>query len=257
MTDKHSRSFFGQSTGITVKSSSKSDPFIFFTCIQKKQDGSWEKPSRGEGKTIKCSLDEMVMILRVLEGKDDKWSGYHSYKDNNTQIQFNWEDAKRMKLYINIGKYRKMLGIAEIEVFRRLLNHMVDEKIEFATGQTGPIINKPRNNFSKSNQKSETKKPKPELIIKEEIIGPQPKKEDIQDLFKENVINNADSSNKETRKIRGSIKAETEKALLIVFTSGKEVWIPKTTMHSRYTTEQNIEQTFIIDDWVLEKNMVL
>ncbi|MFX1266981.1 MAG: hypothetical protein ACFFAK_03370 [Promethearchaeota archaeon] len=67
MVDKHSQSFFGQSTGLTLLSSSRSDPYLYFKCIQKKQNGSWEKPSAGEGKTIKCSLDELIMILQVLK----------------------------------------------------------------------------------------------------------------------------------------------------------------------------------------------
>ena len=53
MTDNHSHSFFGQAVGLTIQSSSKSDSFIFFKCIKKKPDSSWEKPSLGEGKTIK------------------------------------------------------------------------------------------------------------------------------------------------------------------------------------------------------------
>ncbi len=69
MVNKHSQSFFGQSTGLTLLSSSKTEQIIFIKCIKKKPDGSWEKPSLGEGKTIKCSLDEMVMILEVLRKK--------------------------------------------------------------------------------------------------------------------------------------------------------------------------------------------
>ena len=56
LTDKHSQSFFGQAVGLTIQSSSKSDPFIFLKCIKKKPDNSWEKPSLGEGKAIKCSF---------------------------------------------------------------------------------------------------------------------------------------------------------------------------------------------------------
>jgi hypothetical protein len=38
-------------------------------CIKKKNDGIWEKPSKGEDKKIKCSLEEMIMILQVLKRK--------------------------------------------------------------------------------------------------------------------------------------------------------------------------------------------
>ena len=91
MVDKHSQSFFGKSSGLTIQSSSRVEPYIFFKCIKKKADGIWEKPSKGEGKTIKCSLDEMVMILEVLYGRFENWSSYHNFKDNKTQISFKWE----------------------------------------------------------------------------------------------------------------------------------------------------------------------
>ena len=38
------------------------------------------------------------------------------------------------QLFISIDQYKKMLGIAQIEVLRRLLEHILDEKIQFATG---------------------------------------------------------------------------------------------------------------------------
>ena len=62
VTNTHSQSFFGQSTGLTIQSISKEQPFIFFKCIKKKADKSWEKPSKGEGKVIKCNLEEIIMI---------------------------------------------------------------------------------------------------------------------------------------------------------------------------------------------------
>ena len=40
MTDIHSKSFFGQNTGMIIKSNSKSEDFIFITCLRKKQDGT-------------------------------------------------------------------------------------------------------------------------------------------------------------------------------------------------------------------------
>ena len=52
----------------------------------------------------------------------------------------------------------------------------------------------------------------------------------------------------------GQIKGETEKALLILFTNGKEVWLPKSTIHSKYDSLQISTQKFLIDRWILEKN---
>ncbi len=86
MTDKHNYSFFGQKVGVIVQSPSKTEPFIFFRLIKAKNDGLWEKPSKGEGKTIKFSLGEIACILRVLTNKTNTWSSFHSYKDVKTQI---------------------------------------------------------------------------------------------------------------------------------------------------------------------------
>ena len=92
MVDKHSQSFFGQSTGLTLLSSSRNDPYLYFKCIKKKQNGSWEKPSAGEGKTIKCNLDEIIMILQVLKKNEKAWSSFHNFNDSKTQISFKWDE---------------------------------------------------------------------------------------------------------------------------------------------------------------------
>ncbi|GAG36178.1 unnamed protein product, partial [marine sediment metagenome] len=169
MVEKHSQSFFGQSTGLTLLSSSKSDPFIFLKCIKKKSDGSWEKPSLGEGKTIKCNLDEIVMILEVFKRTSDSWSSYHNFNDVKTQISFKWENENKKKLLIYIGNYSKMLNFAQIEIFRLLLEHILQEKIEFAT-----IVNinprKAGNNNPKDNgQRNQVKNPTELYVVQESV----------------------------------------------------------------------------------------
>ena len=239
MTNKHSQSFFGQSTGLIIQSSSKEEPYIFLTCIKRKPDGVWEKPSLGEGKTIRCSLDELVMILRVLKRKVNSWSGYHTYKEKNTPISFSWEDNKEDKLWINIGNYSKMLGIAQVEVFKLLLKHLLKEKIEFAT--ISNVSQQQNNTFT--GEKSSNKH-YPEKI------------ESIDNMVIETVVTKTNGSDKDKIEIKGSIKAETEKALLIVFKSGQEVWFPKSTIHSYYRPELNIDQTFVTDKWIVERNKI-
>ncbi len=234
MVDKHSQSFFGQSTGLTLLSSSKSDSFIFFKCIKKKPDGSWEKPSLGEGKTIKCNLDEIVMILDVLQRNSDSWSGYHSFNDVKTQISFKWEDGAKKKLLIYIGNYSKMLNFSQTEIFRLLLAHILEEKIEFATiskmpsGKTvvsSPKVNEQRNQFNDA-----TALP----VVKESI----------------------EHNENEVSQINGVIEGETEKALLIQFSNDKEIWIPKSVIRSNYDSSNDISQNFMIDNWILKKNNV-
>ena len=234
MVDKHSQSFFGQSTGLTLLSSSKSDSFIFFKCIKKKPDGSWEKPSLGEGKTIKCNLDEIVMILDVLQRNSDSWSSYHNFNDVKTQISFKWEDGAKKKLLIYIGNYSKMLNFSQTEIFRLLLKHILEEKIEFATISKMPsgktVVSNPKVNEQRNQDNVTRALP----VVKESI----------------------EHNENEVSQINGVIEGETEKALLIQFSNDKEIWIPKSVIRSNYDSSNDISQNFMIDNWILKKNNV-
>ena len=220
MVDKHSQSFFGKSSGLTIQSSSRNEAYIFFKCIKKKADRNWEKPSKGEGKTIKCSLDEMVMITEVLNKRLDNWSSFHNFNDKKTQISFKWENDRKERLYINIGSYSKMLTFSQIEILKLLLNHMLNEKIEYATTSNFSDVRKERQKVSAFQEKKE-------------------------------------SSEKPSRQIEGAIKNETQKALLITFENDRECWIPKSAIRSNYVSDQENQQSFIIDSWLLEKNNIL
>jgi hypothetical protein len=235
MVDRHSQSFFGQSTGLTLVSSSKSESHIFLKCIKKKPDGSWEKPSLGEGKTIKCNLDEIVMILEVLRKNQASWSSFHNFNDVKTQISFKWEDQKKHKLLIYIGKYSKMLNFAQTEIFRMLLEHLIKEKIEFATV---PNL-------------AQTKRTGENIKVRKELQAPRTPKE--LPSIKESVVKN----DNEVCNIDGVIEGETEKALLIQFDDAKEVWIPKSVIRSNYNLANDVTQNFIIDNWILKKNNIV
>ncbi|MHA2289258.1 MAG: hypothetical protein ACXABG_10790, partial [Promethearchaeota archaeon] len=192
MVDRHSQSFFGQSTGLTLVSSSKAEPHIFLKCIKKKPDGSWEKPSLGEGKTIKCNLDEIVMILEVLKRNQDSWSSYHNFRDVKTQISFKWEDGAKKKLLIYIGKYSKMLNFAQTEIFKMLLEHIIKEKIKFATI---PNLSQKKASLEKSKEKDENRP----VAVSKELPS---------------VNETIEKNDNEVSKINGQIEGETEKALL-------------------------------------------
>ncbi|MFX1308581.1 MAG: hypothetical protein ACFE9M_01185 [Promethearchaeota archaeon] len=233
MVDNHSYSFFGQKVGLIVQSASKNEPCIFFRLIKSKNNGSWEKPSSGEGKIIKFSLEEMVWILRVLSKEVNSWSSFHTFKDNKTQISFKWEDGDEGKLWIHIGSYSKVLEFAQFKILEMLLTHILKEKIKFATTPTRIKKNTPDilNN----------------IIVQEEII-----KESVNN---ENEKGDNEISSKK-RNINGSIKGETDKALLIQFDNMSEVWIPKSTIHSGFNNTKNIIQNFTIDSWILRKNKI-
>jgi len=53
--------------------------------------------------------------------------------------------------------------------------------------------------------------------------------------------------------MRGQIKRETEKALFISFSNGREEWIPKSTITSTFISNSNISQKFKIAKWIVEK----
>ena len=218
MTNSHSQSFFGQSTGLTIQSTSKTEPFIFLKCIKKRGDGAWEKPSKGEGKTVKCNLDEIIMILQVLNRKIKSWSSFHNFNNLKTQISFQWEEEK---VWINIGNYSKMLNFAQVEILRLLLEHILKEKIEYATSSKISVV--------KDNSKIEMNNTT-----------------EIQNKQKSKII--------ETSQIEGNIEAETKNALLINFKDANEIWVPKSIIRSQNNLNKELTQTFHIDTWFLKKN---
>ena len=243
MADQHNYSFFGQKVGLIVQSSSKNEPFIFFRVIKSKENGSWEKPSKGEGKVIKFSLEEMVWIIRVLRKEVQSWFSFHNYKDKKTKISFKWQEGEKGKLWVHIGSYSKILDYSQFKILELLLNHIINEKIEFAT--IPQPFSKPNSNILKK------------TVIREEVISIN-----VNNTFKEkpevnkntNISGNEVSGKKQM--INGFVRSETDKALLIRFDNDSEIWIPKSTIHSNFTNEKNINQNFTIDTWILEKNKV-
>jgi len=244
MVDSHSKGFFGQNTGMIVSSSSSSDPFIFIHCIKKKPDGIWEKPSTNEGKIIKISLEEIVMILRVLNRQTLNWQSHHIYKDKKTSLSFSWEDENANILWINIGIYSKMLSLAQTEILRLLLIHLLKEKIVYST------ILKRTSNENKV------------IKLKQEGYCNRNKIEEVNeesdcykiDIFSDMVLQG--DIIKDLSNVDGIILGETEKAILIEL-DNKEVWVPKSTINNHYLPRKNLSQKFLINNWFLKKNKLI
>ncbi len=99
------------------------------------------------------------------------------------------------------------MDYAQSEIFRLLLKHLLKEKIEF------PTIAEKINNKSKS--------------IQVEPIN----------LNTDAVKQENGSKSGDVIKIKGTVKAETPKALLIEFKPGLEDWIPKSMIKSQYSSQ--------------------
>ncbi|MHA1679080.1 MAG: hypothetical protein ACTSUX_12685 [Promethearchaeota archaeon] len=232
MADFHSKGFFGQKTALILISPSKTIPYIFIHCIKKKFNGTWEKLSFNEGKKIKFSLEEIVMILKVLNKEKFNWENTHSYNDVNTKISFRWEYENANRLWIHIGNYMKALDEAQIDIMKILLTHLLNEKIIHATSSSKPSILGDADYLELRN---------------------------FNFLFKTDANAITKTQNKDfilssTKKIEGSIKKITEKAILLENNSGNKLWIPKSVILSKYELKQDIKQNFFIDKKFLEKN---
>ncbi len=266
MTNSHALSFFGQNSGITISSKEKEEPFLFLKFIKKKKDGSWEKPSQGEGKAIKLSMEEIFMILRLLQKKAKSWSTVHSFNKTKTQISFNWDMTKEKEeekiLWISVGEYKKMLSYAQTEIFCMLLDHLIKEKIEFATIQRE---SSQKNKFVKNHEEKEEIKAIEDNdtvsaeseqvdIVEEERIwaASNPNDDDKEsNFFKKDIM---PMNKKSTSEIEGIIKNKTEKAVFIAFNDGKEIWIPKSTIRSPDELSSEKAHKFLIDTWILKKH---
>lgn len=133
MADSHNVPFFGQNTGMILSTPSKEDNFVFIKCIKKKNNCEWEKFN--EGKTVKISLMELIAISDVLNKKDNRkmWSAFHSFNNVKTPISFKWDENDEGLLWIIIDGYTRAITYPETELMKKIIDHIMEEKICFAT----------------------------------------------------------------------------------------------------------------------------
>ena len=136
MTEIHKMSFWADKTGFIIESSSRNLPYIFFTCLRKKENGEWEKPSKKEGKIIKINLKEIICILEVLQKNLEEWRGYHIFKQERTEIYTHWKDKAKTVFNFEIAEYDVNLKFPDTKLLALLLDHILLEKIEYATSGT-------------------------------------------------------------------------------------------------------------------------
>ncbi|MFW9828755.1 MAG: hypothetical protein ACFFEY_14275 [Candidatus Thorarchaeota archaeon] len=239
MADFHTKTFYGQKTSVRITSPTKQVPYIFLSCIGRKMDGSWEKPSEGEGKTVRLSIEEIICILEVLNRRSANWRGYHVFKDRKTEIYVGWEDESRQVLQFKIGNYKKKLRFPNLNLLTLILNHILSEKVEFAT--SGAFE-------TKTNEDLEVEKEDEYGLFSEHITA--------RDGL--HIVETTEFSvSRDTVDINAKIKVESAKALLITLDSGEEFWIPKSTVHNDYDVKEKDKiQTLSVDKWIIEKNKI-
>ncbi|MFX1454740.1 MAG: hypothetical protein ACFFDB_05135 [Promethearchaeota archaeon] len=240
MADFHTKTFYGHKTSIVISSPAKMVPYIFLSCISRKEDGTWEKTTKGEGKTVKISIEEIICILEVLYRRSANWRGYHVFKDRKTEIYAGWEDESRQVLLIRIGDYTKKLRFPNLNFLSLMLEHLLTEKIEFATSGTFESPTKEKREVDNEG----------EYGVFTEHITTRDGLHIVETTEYDTSIDTID--------IKAKIKVESPKALLITLESGEEYWIPKSTVHSKYdVNNKETLQNFVIDKWIIDKHKVL
>ncbi|GAH53219.1 unnamed protein product [marine sediment metagenome] len=238
MTDYHTKTFYGQKSSISLTSPSKSVSYVFLSIFNRKEDGTWERTSEGEGKTVKITIEEIICILEVLHKNSANWTGFHVFKERKTEIYVGWEKESREVIQIKIGDYVKKLRFPNLNFLTMMLEHIIGEKIEFATSG----ITEKKSKDGDAHEEDEYS------VFSEQILA----RDGLQ------VVETTEFGvSKEIIEIKAKIKVESPKALLITLESYKEFWIPKSTIHSKYDLENKKKlQTFIVDKWIIEKQRI-
>ncbi len=265
MSNSHSIIFFGQNAALLVHSEFKNDPYTYLHCFKKTFKGVWERPyEKNQGDVFNCTLEDIIMIQKVLNRTLSVWTTSSNSSEKDVTLSFEWEDDSKKDLWISLGNYIKAFSQSQTEIFNLLLSHIIEEKICHATA-----LNKHTHTLQCKIKHVKLSKVLKKHIEKELIINEQALFKDFNNIEKnnsksineidENFINNSinEETNKEITPIEGSVKGETEKALLINFRSGKEKWIPKSTIKCQYSPNRGINQKFLIENWILKKNKIL
>ncbi len=75
----------------------------------------------------------MFFFICILNRKKENWKTSHFYKGIETKINLNWDENDPNKIWVNVGDYSKLLNYAEAEILKLLLEHILNEKIQYST----------------------------------------------------------------------------------------------------------------------------
>ncbi len=262
--DKHNYSFFGQKTGMLLDSAEINQPCLYLRFLKKKQDGSWEKPSQGEGKNIKLNLLEMISILRIFRTQNTKWSTVHKFGEDTTSITV---ENKNNIIAFMISGYAKQLKYPESVLFTDLLDHIYHEKIANATGNNSKNSksngsNKVKtiqnnNNPRKSKIQDLSDSPIPEYP--EELNEKNEKTQETHETQQKRIDidpeqwYNSLKTNDDFKLIPGAVNEERAKAVNFHITDLISIWVPNSCINK---SQEESKDGLWIKDWFLKKKMV-
>ena len=253
----HNYSFFGQKVGMIFDSADWSECFVFLRFLKKKPEGIWEKPSLGEGKSIKINLLELIAILDTINQESGKWSTVHKYQNDTTSITMIKE---KDRFQIILPGYSKFFGNSEMILFQKLLAHVVEEKIINATGKSSDNNSniedsgyQRKNNVSSGNNK---------LSLEEQFqaSGVDFPYEIADEILAKNYSPDewisALEQNEEFYHVPGEIMAKREKALSFKILDNKQIWVPLSQIDpSNKSSTEDPNQGLWIKKWFLNKKL--
>ena len=299
--DRHNQSFFGQKTAILFDSGFSSDAYSYFRFI-KKTDAGWEKPSENGGKSIKLSIMEMICIADVLAGENDSWSTVHRFNTDTTSLSFVCEDRAKKVFKFSVsgnngnGSYVKQIYYPESKFLHSLLDHIIQEKIENATGNKPQNVEEEQNigNVSAGNENYGQDRPTNDVTFATKAptqtrqmpvknnsynqINPNTVKNtnagqysnENRDVTRtsakpNNLINNINSfsndiqkpqEEQETTDFIASAKVVTNKAVLLELEPGNEFWVPKSAIVKGDFDTIGLPVPYSVKSWVMKNRAV-
>ncbi|MHA1612807.1 MAG: hypothetical protein ACTSYU_12190, partial [Promethearchaeota archaeon] len=252
--DRHNFSFFGQKTALILDSGPLNEPSIYVRLIKKLPSGIWEKPSKKEGKSLKFNLLEMTEILHVLQTPNSSWSTVHRFKQQQSSIKF---DRKEATLQMFTKGYSKFFNKAEVTVLKDLLNHIYEEKIQFATGNNERSRIIP--NSEKHKIKSQNTKPlqnSKKQIEKSPSYTTNPGSTNptipqSTHKFLENPEKWLETLQKDAEycMVPGKIMVKRDKALSYAVTDKAQIWVPLSQVK---TNSDHTKTNLWIKEWFLK-----
>ncbi len=267
--DHHSYSFFGQKTGLILDSSNLNEPSIYLQFLKIKSNGSWEKPSKKEGKNIKLNLLEIIQLINVVGKENAKWSTVHRFNNETTSI---FVQNNSGMVNIKIADYGKLLKYPESKLFYDLLIHIYQEKIENATSSY-----QKSNNFIKKKEILSKKENNDIISLENHNVTEKINNQSI-DMIKTKEKNNEnefskliDNSNEnyfsgilwyntlEKKNdfvlVPGSITSERDKAISFQILGHNKIWVPKSCLESNYISKPQNSSKIWIKEWFIKKKV--